>query len=315
VVFDKTGTLTTGVPELKEVLALGGTEGEVLAWAAQAGRATSHPLGRAAVEAWKARGSDPGPGFEVGASRDLPGRGNEVVVEGRRVAAGSEAWLRSEAVDTTLASEFLADQGGRGRTVVLVAVDGVLAGVLAWGDSLKPEAVTAVEALRTQGKRLVLLTGDSGGAAADVARALGIEEVHAGVLPDAKHRIIEDLKARGRTVVMVGDGVNDAPALAAAHVGVALGTGTEAAIEAGDIVLLGGDLGALAALFSLARQTGRKIRQNLFWAFAYNVAGIPIAALGLLSPLVAAAAMALSSVSVLANSLSLARGLDREVSR
>jgi len=308
VILDKTGTVTCGTPRVTDVLAAGEEDpAEILAEAAAAEAASEHPLGEAIVAEARARGlSIPGAeGFEA-----EPGRGVRARVGGRELRLGSLALFDVPAALRAQA-ETLASQA---RTPVVVAVDGHVRGLLAIADPLRPEAAEVVEALRRLGHAVVLLTGDHPGTARAVARALAIEEVHAEVSPPGKADLVARARAAGRRVAMVGDGINDAPALARADVGIALGTGADVAMAAADVTLVQADLRGVVDAVLLARATLRTIRQNLFWAFGYNVLGIPLAA-GLfepltgwaLSPVVAAAAMALSSLSVVGNSLRLRR--------
>jgi len=235
-------------------------------------------------------------------------------VGGRPLRLGSTRWMRESGIDLAPLAARAAALEAEGRTVswlaeVPVAGGAVprLRGLLAFGDSLKPTARVAVEALRAQGVRTVLVSGDNAGSAHAVARALGIDEVHAEVLPADKAALVERLRAGGHTVAMVGDGINDAPALAAADVGIAMSTGTEVAMQAAGVTLMRGNPALVADAIDIARRTRAKIRQNLFWAFVYNVVGLPLAALGLLDPMLAGAAMAFSSVSVVTNALWLRR--------
>jgi P-type Cu+ transporter len=313
-VVDKTGTLTLGKPDLVAVTPRGDmTEDELLALAAAVERGSEHPLGAAIVEGARARG------VRFGEATDLAsttGEGVEATVEARCVAIGNEKLMRGLGIDD---DDWLssAEAGrGEGQTVMFVAVDRKPAGLLAVADPIKPTTPAAIRALHQRHIRIVMLTGDSRATAEAVARQLGIDEVEANVSPQDKHRKIEALKAQGHRVAMAGDGINDAPALAAADVGIAMGTGTDVAIESAGVTLVRGDLAGAVQAILLSRATMRNIRQNLFFAFAYNTLGIPIAAgilfptFGLLlSPMIAAAAMSLSSVSVIANALRL-RGLD-----
>jgi Cu+-exporting ATPase len=244
----------------------------------------------------------------------VPGRGVAAEVGGRPLRLGSTRWMRESGIDLAPLAARAAALEAEGRTVswlaeVPVAGGAVprLRGLLAFGDSLKPTARVAVEALRAQGVRTVLVSGDNAGSAHAVARALGIDEVHAEVLPADKAALVERLRAGGHTVAMVGDGINDAPALAAADVGIAMSTGTEVAMQAAGVTLMRGNPALVADAIDIARRTRAKIRQNLFWAFVYNVVGLPLAALGLLDPMLAGAAMAFSSVSVVTNALWLRR--------
>jgi Cu+-exporting ATPase len=302
VVFDKTGTLTAGKPELVE---LAGAE-RALALAAAAETHSEHPLASAIVR----RAMQEGMLLPVPEEfRSSPGLGVRATIDGQEVRVGSLRWLETPLAELEDAAEAMT---ARGRSVVGVAENGTLIGVLGLADSLKPAVRGVVERLRREGQRLVLVTGDARAAATEVARELGIAEVHAEVLPEGKIERVRSLRAEGRRVAMVGDGVNDAPALAEAYVGIAVGTGSDVALETADVTLLRGDLRGVARALVLARVTMRVVRQNLFWAFAYNVLGIPIAAgvlvpfFGIaLSPMLAAVAMSLSSLSVVTNSLRL----------
>ena len=309
-VVDKTGTLTEGKPSVTAIRpATGFSEDELLRLAASLERASEHPLGAAIVEAAAKRGLK----LVDAADFDSPtGKGVTGKVEGRSVLIGNAAFLAESGVDTQpLAAE--ADSLRRdGATAIFVSVDGRPAGILAISDPVKPTTPEAIAALHRDGVRIVMLTGDNRTTAEAVARRLGIDEVEAEVLPDRKSEVVRRLRNEGRVVAMAGDGVNDAPALAAADVGIAMGTGTDVAIESAGVTLLKGDLTGIVRARRLSRATMRNIRQNLFFAFIYNAAGVPVAAgvlypaFGiLLSPIIAAAAMALSSVSVIGNALRL----------
>jgi len=310
VAFDKTGTLTVGQPRLTAFDAVGDADAVLVAVAAvQSG--SEHPLARAVVAA---AGERPLPAPE--AVRAVPGRGTEGSVGGRTYLVGSLRWMEELGVDLSpLAARAQALQS-EGATVSVAAErtgEGapLLHAVMAFGDEPKPGAREALAALKARGIRTVMVSGDNRGAAEAMARRLGLDpaagEVMAEVLPGDKAAKVAGLQAGGHTVAMVGDGVNDAPALAAADVGMAMGNGTDVAMHAAGITLMRGDPMLVAAALDISHRTVMKIRQNLFWAFAYNVAGIPLAALGYLSPVVAGAAMALSSVSVMANALLLKR--------
>jgi len=311
-VVDKTGTLTEGRPSVTAVRpAAGFDEAGVLRLAAGVERASEHPLAAAVVAAAAARGLAAAPVTEFAAPT---GKGASGLVEGHRVIVGTAAFLAEEGVDAAALAAGAEALRGDGATAILVAVDGRAAGVIAIADAIKANAAAALAALRADGVRIVMLTGDNRTTAMAVARRLGIEEVEAEVLPEHKSRAVARLRAEGRVVAMAGDGVNDAPALAAADIGIAMGSGSDVAIESAGITLLKGDLAGLARARRLSRATMGNIRQNLFFAFVYNAAGVPVAAgvlypvFGiLLSPMVAAAAMALSSVSVIANALRLSR--------
>lgn len=299
VVFDKTGTLTTGHLAVTGVTAAPGWPAdEVLALAAAVEAASEHAVAVAITGAVADRG-------EVEDFRSYAGRGVTGEVSGRQVTVGRPSWVRG---DTPLSAELeTAWRAGeaRGETVVLVAVDGAVCGAIAVADAVKESAAQAVADLHGRGLRTVLLTGDNASAAGAVAAQVGIDEVIAEVLPEGKVDVIEQLRERGRVVAMVGDGINDGPALASADLGLAIGRGTDVAIGAADIILVRDDLDIVPQALDLARATMRTIRVNLFWAFGYNVAAIPIAAAGMLNPLIAGAAMAFSSFFVVSNSLRL----------
>jgi heavy metal translocating P-type ATPase len=313
IVVDKTGTLTEGRPSVTQVApAPGFDRAEVLRWAGAVEQASEHPLARAVVAAAMGDGASGSPLPEVADFEATPGKGVVGRSEGRRLALGSPGYLESVGIDP---APLLADADRlreQGATVVLLAVDRQLAGALAIADRVKDTTPAALDALRKDGIELVMLTGDHGVTAQAVAAQLGIERVEADVLPDQKSEVVERLRREGRVVAMVGDGVNDAPALAAADVGLAMSSGTDVAIESAGVTLLHGDLTGIARVRRLSEATMSNIRQNLMFAFVYNVAGIPVAAGALypafgwlLSPMIAAAAMALSSVSVIANALRL----------
>ena len=309
VLLDKTGTLTTGKPALTDVIPVTGTSDALLALVAAAERPSEHPVARAIVDGARHLRLGEATGFRMEAAH-----GVAATVDGRDVRIGTAGWLAAAGVDTTALEERAEDLARQGRTPSFVAVDGRLAGLVAVADRPAPEARRVVAALKAQGMRVVMVTGDRRATAEAVAREVGIEHVRAGVRPEEKAAVVAEERAAGRRVAMVGDGINDAPALAAADVGIAIGSGTDIAVAAADIVLLRGGIGALPDALGLAQATLRTIRRNLFWAFAYNLVGIPIAA-GLLypwtgwllSPILASAAMSLSSVSVLASSLRLRR--------
>ncbi|WP_071337567.1 heavy metal translocating P-type ATPase [Streptomyces albidoflavus] len=304
VVLDKTGTLTTGRMELTEVLPADGTgETELLRLAGALEHASEHPVARAVASAAEERH---GPLPPVSGFASTSGLGVRGTVEGRQVAAGRPRLLAEAGMPLPEELErALAAAEARGRTVVAVGWDGAVRGLLTLADALRETSAEAVRELRALGLTSVLLTGDNEAVAAEVARAVGIDRVVAGVLPEGKVAEVERLRAEGRTVAMVGDGVNDAAALATADLGLAMGTGTDAAIEAGDLTLVRGDLRAAGDAIRLSRRTLATIKGNLCWAFGYNVAALPLAAAGLLNPMIAGAAMAFSSVFVVTNSLRL----------
>lgn len=314
VVLDKTGTITEGKPAMTDVIVAPDSavaEEELLRLAASAEAASEHSLGEAIVAGAKARGIDVARVTDFAAA---PGHGIEATVDGRRVLVGSAKLLGDRRIDTGALDARAAELATDGRTPMFVAVDGGLAGLIAVADRVKPESRDAVAALRKLGIEVVMMTGDNRRTADAVARQVGIERVLAEVLPEGKSAEIKRLKQGGRVVAMVGDGINDAPALAEADIGIAIGTGTDVAMEASDITLIRGDLRGVVTAIALSRATMRTIRQNLFWAFVYNVVGIPVAAGALypfggllLSPVLASAAMSLSSVSVVTNSLRLRR--------
>ncbi len=307
VAFDKTGTLTVGKPEVVALHAVDGDEAALLRKLAALQAGSEHPLARAVVALAAARDITVPVASDV---RALPGRGIAGVVAGQALQLGSEGLrvsLNAEAGSLQTAAEKLRNEG---RTVswLIDPVQRTVLGLVAFGDALKPGAAAAIARLRDAGIRTVMLTGDNAGAAARVGSMLGLDEVQAEVLPQDKAARVNALKRNGDAVVaMVGDGINDAPALAAADVGIAMSTGTDVAMHAAGITLMRGDPALVADALSVSHRTVRKIRQNLFWAFIYNVVGIPLAVAGLLNPVVAGAAMAFSSVSVVGNALLLRR--------
>ena len=312
VVLDKTGTITQGKPELTDIIRYTQEdEAFVLKLTASAERGSEHPIARAIVLAAQQRDlslDDPEQ------FRAIPGRGIEANVQGRRVLAGSAKLLMEHDIDISRSTGDAAMLSGAGRTLMYIAVDGVLAALMAAADAPKPTSSHAVAQLKSLGLDVYMLTGDNASTAHAVANSVGIDHILSDVLPDGKAQEVQKLQAQGKRVAMVGDGINDAPALVQADVGMAIGTGTDVAVESADIVLMRGDLTAVSAAIALSRATIRNIRQNLFWAFAYNVVGIPFAAglvyaFGgpLLTPVFAGAAMALSSVSVVTNALRLKR--------
>jgi Cu+-exporting ATPase len=309
-VVDKTGTLTEGKPQLESVVASPGVdESELVRLVASVEQASEHPLASAIVSAAKSNG------WKLEQPADfasLPGLGLSGAVSGKKILAGNDALFARNRIDTSPLRTQAGDMRSKGQTVIMVAIDGKLAGVLGIADALRATTPVAMNDLRAEGLRIVMLTGDSRSTAQAVAARLGITEFQAEVLPDQKAAVIKKLQSEGRKVAMTGDGVNDAPALAQADVGIAMGTGADVAKETGGITLVRGDLSGIVRARRLSEATMSNIRQNLFFAFIYNLLGVPIAAgvlypfFGiLLSPVLAAAAMSLSSVSVITNSLRL----------
>ncbi len=311
VVFDKTGTLTKGRPSVTDVVPVGAiSDEEILRLAASAEKGSEHPLGEAIVLAATTRGlplEDP-KDFEA-----IPGQGVRAVIGDRHILLGNRTLMASAGIPVHAAESVLPSMEGAGKTAMILVVDGKVEGVIAVADTLKEHSVEAVRALKAMSIEVVILTGDNRRTAEAISRQIGVDEVIAEVLPAQKAEVIQDLQKRGKVVAMVGDGINDAPALAQADVGIALGSGTDVAMEAGGIVLIKDDLRDVVASIQLSRRTVQKIRQNLFWAFFYNTALIPIAAgvlagIGIvLNPIIAGAAMGFSSVSVVMNSMTLRR--------
>ncbi len=304
VVLDKTGTITKGQPEVTDVIGVGFSREEVLRLAAAAERNSEHPLGAAIVRHASEMGIDVPPCESFSA---VPGQGVKAIVEGKQILVGSSRLMEDSGVDVSSASKQLSEFENQGKTAMIVAAGPQVVGSLAVADTVKETSAAAIRALKNLGIQVYMLTCDNERTAKAIAAQVGIDEVIAGVLPERKADEIQRLRSRGRNVAMVGDGINDAPALVEADVGIAIGTGTDVAMEAADITLISGDLRGIPAAIRLSRQTMRVVRQNLFWAFAYNTIGIPLAALGYLSPILAGAAMAMSSVSVVTNSLRLKR--------
>ncbi|MBI2977459.1 MAG: copper-translocating P-type ATPase, partial [Rhodospirillales bacterium] len=311
-VVDKTGTLTEGKPKLVSVVAAGSTdEATLLRLAASLERGSEHPLAAAIVAGAEARR------VTLAEAKDFQsdtGKGVAGSVDGRRVALGNARMMAGLGVETGALAAQAEELRGDGQTVMFVAVDGKIAGLVGVADPVKDSTLEAVKALQDDGVHIVMLTGDNLVTAKAVAKRLGIDDVEADVLPDQKGRVIERLQKAGRTVAMAGDGINDAPALAQAHVGIAMGTGTDVAMESAGVTLVKGDLRGIVRARRLSRAVMRNIRQNLFFAFAYNTLGVPVAAgvlypfFGmLLSPIIASAAMSLSSVSVIGNALRLGK--------
>ena len=300
VVFDKTGTITKGKPEVTDFSG----DDELLQLLASAERGSEHPLAEAIVTYATERDVRllPVDSFEA-----VPGQGVKAFISGKEVLVGSRRFMHNHDVDIERDEPKMYEYEEQGKSAVLIAVDRECKGIVAVADTLKETAKEAIEQLKAEGIDVMILTGDNERTARAVGKAVGIDHVLAEVLPEDKANKIKEIQAEGKKVAMVGDGINDAPALATADIGIAIGTGTEVAIEAADVTILGGELLLIPKAIKISRLTIRNIRQNLFWAFAYNSAGIPIAAAGLLAPWVAGAAMAFSSVSVVANALRLKR--------
>ena len=305
VIFDKTGTLTEGKPQLTQCEALAGYKREeVLRMAASLQQGSEHPLARAVVNAARDEGlslSEP-----VGFANQR-GAGVKAQIDGVAVVLGNRDMMQQANIEVSALESQLSDLEAAGQIAVTLAIDGKPAAVLAFADTLRAGAHAAVGALQARGLRVGLLSGDAERVVAAVAKDLGVDHWQAGLKPEDKSAALQSLRESGRRVAMVGDGVNDAPALAAADVGIAMGSGTDVAIETAGVTLLRADPQLVPAAFSVASATRNKIRQNLFWAFIYNLIGLPLAASGLLSPAVAGAAMAMSSVSVVSNALLLKR--------
>lgn len=305
VVLDKTGTVTKGEPALTDVIVSEGfVEEDVLRLVASAENQSEHPLAQAIVTGVKEKGVEL---IEVDAFKALPGYGIEAEVAGKIVLAGTRKLMRSRDIALDNIETTMVKMENEGKTAMLIAIDGKLAGVVAVADTVKETSKEAIKRMLDLGLDVIMLTGDNQHTAEAIGRQVGLSHIIAEVLPDQKSDKIKELQAQGKKVAMVGDGINDAPALAMADIGMAVGTGTDIAIEAADITLMRGDLNSVADAIIMSRKTMRNIKQNLFFAFFYNTIGIPVAALGLLAPWVAGAAMAFSSVSVVLNALRLQR--------
>lgn len=299
VVFDKTGTLTKGEPEVTEVAAFDGGENDVILAASIAEKGSEHPLAEAILKRAEMLGLEiPEPEtFEA-----VPGHGVRVASGGKEILIGNRKLMRDSGIDIEEREEKISGLEEKGNTVMIVAEGRKLKGLIAVADTLKEHSVDVVKGLKAEGVQVVMLTGDNERTAKAIASKVGIDRIIANVLPGDKAKVIKDLQAEGRVVAMVGDGINDSPALAQSDIGIAIGSGSDVAKETGGIILVSEDLRNVIRGIKLSRATMRKIKQNLFWAFFYNSAAIPIAALGLLNPIIAAAAMAISSLSVVSNS-------------
>jgi Cu+-exporting ATPase len=303
IVFDKTGTITSGIPSVTDIQGFNGAdEWTVLRLAASLEKKSEHPLGAAVVREAAKRSLVLD---ETDSFHSHTGFGVEGIVNGRKAIVGSEKMMRDAFIDIAPALTAIIRFSEQGKTPILVAADGKLIGIIAIADTLRPASNNTVAELKEMGFDLVLLSGDNSLTARAIAAQAGIRQVFGEVLPQEKVTKIKELQSQGKIVAMVGDGMNDAPSLAQADVGIAIGTGTDIAMEAADITLMRTDLRGVLRAIRLSRQTMRTIKQNLFWAFIYNSIGIPMAAMGMLNPMFAAGAMALSSVSVVTNSLRL----------
>ena len=304
-VLDKTGTITKGQPEVTDIISQGDmTPEEILMFAATAEKNSEHPLGEAIVGKAKQRGIA---FVDAEDFMAIPGHGIYAKIQGNDVYLGNRRLMQSKNIDTHDVEALLAKLEDEGKTAMLMAMNGRIQGVIAVADTLKDHSKKAISELKEMGIEVWMITGDNERTAKAIAKQVGIENVMAEVLPEHKAREVEKLKSQDMITAMVGDGINDAPALAAADVGIAIGTGTDVAMEASDITLMSGDLRGIVTAIKLSRATMRNIKQNLFWAFIYNTVGIPFAAFGFLSPAIAGAAMAFSSVSVVSNALRLKR--------
>lgn len=304
VVLDKTGTVTKGEPSLTDVISANWTEDKLLQLAGSAEQQSEHPLARAITEGMKNRGLQT---VEVEAFQADPGHGIEARAAGHELLIGTRKLLKKHHISCEALEAVVTELEEQGKTAMLIAIDGEPAGIVAVADTIKSSSSQAVARLKEQGIHVVMMTGDNKRTAEAIASEAGIDHVIAEVLPEEKAAHIAALQKQGKKVAMVGDGINDAPALATANIGMAVGTGTDVAMEAADITLMTGDLHAIADALEFSRKTMRNIKQNLFWALAYNCIGIPIAAFGFLAPWLAGAAMAFSSVSVVLNALRLQR--------
>jgi P-type Cu+ transporter len=303
IVFDKTGTITEGKPVVTDFHVRDGNSDKILSIIATVENKSEHPIAQAIMRYAQEQKI---PLREIESFNNLPGYGVIGIVDGKMIAIGNEKILLQYSArlspDQNSKTLDLADQG---KTVMYCIIDGQIESIIAVADPVKITSVKAISGLKKMGIRIAMLTGDNHATAVSIANQVGIEQIFAEVLPDGKAGTIQKLLGKDKVVAMVGDGINDAPALACADIGIALGTGTDIAIESADIVLVKGDLNAVLNTIRLSKKTIRTIKQNLFWAFIYNVVGIPLAAFGLLNPMIAAAAMAFSSVSVVGNSLRL----------
>ena len=305
IVLDKTGTITKGEPELTDVISgVGFSDEDVLYLTASAERSSEHPLGQAIVKGAKEKGLEL---VNASSFNAIPGHGLEAEVDGKTLYIGTRKLMKLKEIAYESLEDSMVKMENDGKTAMLISIDGKLAGVVAVADTVKEDSKEAISKLRDLGLKVVMITGDNQRTANAIAKQVGVTEIRAEVLPEDKAKEVQQFKDNGEIVAMVGDGINDAPALVTADVGIAIGTGTDVAIEAADVTLMRGNLTGIVDAIILSRKTMLNIKQNLFWAFFYNTAGIPVAALGLLAPWIAGAAMAFSSVSVVSNSLRLKR--------
>ncbi|WP_147802269.1 heavy metal translocating P-type ATPase [Alkalicoccus halolimnae] len=305
IVLDKTGTLTKGEPEVTDIITVPGfDENEFISLTAAVEAGSEHPLGQAIVKYAASKGNTT---QEVNKFEAVPGHGVKGVLSGKEVLIGTKKLMKENGIDTSPLEKDAENLEADGKTVMYAAANGNLIGTAAVADQLKDSSALAVKELKDLGYHVAMITGDNKRTAAAIGRMVGITTVYSEVLPEDKASIVKELQAQNKSVMMVGDGINDAPALAVADIGAAIGTGTDVAMEAADITLMNGDLRTILQTIQLSQKTMRNIKQNLFWAFVYNSIGIPIAALGFLAPWVAGAAMAFSSVSVVSNALRLKR--------
>lgn len=305
IIFDKTGTITKGEPEVTDILAFNGIdEDEILRIAASVEKMSEHPLGQAIVKYAEDKDITL---VDTDSFMSLSGKGLRAGFEGKDIYIGNRRLMKENNIDLTGFENEMLRLEEEGKTAMLLSIDGVISGIIAVADKIKETSLEAIKELKAMDLDVYMITGDNERTAKAIAREVGIDNILADVLPENKAEVVEDLKSQGRHVGMVGDGINDAPALAAADVGFAIGTGTDVAMEAADITLMRGDLNGVVTAIRLSHRTMKTIKQNLFWAFFYNSVGIPFSALGFLNPMVAGAAMAFSSVSVVTNSLRLRR--------
>jgi Cu+-exporting ATPase len=304
IVLDKTGTITKGKPELTDIVPLNGMdENMLLKIAGIAEKKSEHPLAQAIYKAAKEKFDIADPEiFEA-----FPGKGLKALIDGKSIVIGTKKWMEENRISYHSAIIQIEKLESQGKTVIILAANNEIAGILAVADTIKETSREAIAEFKKMGLEVIMITGDNKRTAEAIGREAGIEKIFAEVLPDHKAEEVKKLKSQGKIVAMVGDGINDAPALAIADIGIAIGTGTDIAMETSDITLIKGDLKSVASAIRLSKKTMAKIKQNLFWAFFYNVIGIPFAALGFLNPIIAGGAMAFSSVSVVSNSLSLKR--------